>query len=100
LLFGSITLAIRMVKYGAERRDLLMRGVMAGGAFGTGLGCFGALAVVHPLDHGFGRVFLSGLQGRTILSMARRRLPARLGGMSGHSAGGLAERVDIFAPKT
>lgn len=99
LFFGSITLAIRMAKYGAQRGDLLLRGVLAGAAFGTGLGCVGALAIVHPNDHGFGRVFLTGLQGQTLLSMARRRLPRILGGTR-DLARGPTERVDIFAPKS
>eukprot|EP01051_Picozoa_sp_SAG22_P015484 SAG22_NODE_2028_length_3118_cov_1.428619_2_plen_116_part_00 len=94
-IFGGVILGFRMLYYGARRMDLLRKGVCVGAPIGMVLGALGALAVVHPEDHGFARVFLSGLHGRTLWSMTRRRVPARLGG-TGESPAALARRVDIF----
>ena len=58
VIFGGAILLFRMLYYGAMRRDLLLRGVCIGGAFGMAMGAAGALAVVHPEDHGYQRVFV------------------------------------------
>ena len=94
LVAGGIYLLFQMLQHGAQRGDLLARGVAIGGAVGVVLGGVGALAVVDPGDHGFGSVFLSGVRGRTLLTMCRKWWsPARGRGGSDPKA-----RVDLFAP--
>lgn len=93
-VMGGISLAFSMLRHGAERRDLLWRGVWSGGAIGVVMGGVGALAVVDPGDHGFSSVFLSGVRGRSLFSMLRWLRPQVL--RRGRTPE--AERVDVFAP--
>ena len=61
----------------------------ATGGFGK-WGCGGRDSTGVPEQHGFWRVFLSGLQGRSVNAMARRRM--NLGGTRRPRA----QRVDVF----
>ena len=94
LLAGGMYLVYKMLQHGMQRGDLLVRGVAVGGAVGVVLGGIGALAVVDPGDHGPLTVFLSGVRGRTLLTMWRKWWGAARG-IGGSEP---ASRVDLFAP--
>ena len=81
-----------MLRHGAQRSDLLFRGVWVGGAVGIVTGAVGALAVVDPEDHGFHSVFLSGVRGRSLFNTLRWLRPQRVRGTRP------VERVNVFAP--
>ena len=90
LAIRAVILVWQMIKHGVQRSDLLRLGVYWGGALGTLMGGLGALAVVVPEQVGFWGVFLSGLQGRSVNAMTRRRI--NLGGARRPQA----QRVDVF----
>ena len=91
-ILSGVYLAFSMLHHGAQRSDLLFRGVCVGGAVGIVTGGVGALAVVDPGDHGFHSVFLSGVRGRSVFNTLRWLRPQRV------RSARPAERVNIFAP--
>ena len=91
-IMSGVWLAFSMLRHGAQRRDLLFRGVWVGGAVGIVTGAVGALAVVDPGDHGFQSVFLSGVRGRSLFNTIRLVRPQRRRGFRA------TERINIFAP--
>jgi hypothetical protein len=93
-MMSGVWLAFSMLRHGAQRRDLLFRGVWIGGAVGIVTGAVGALAVVDPGDHGFQSVFLSSVRGRTLFNILRLVRPQRTRGLRVSSA----ERINVFTP--
>ena len=91
-VLSGVYLAFSMLRHGAQRSDLLFRGVWVGGAVGIVTGAVGALAVVDPEDHGFHSVFLSGVRGRSLFNTLRWLRPQRVRGTRP------VECVNVFAP--
>eukprot|EP00933_Yihiella_yeosuensis_P016657 TRINITY_DN14137_c1_g2_i2.p1 TRINITY_DN14137_c1_g2~~TRINITY_DN14137_c1_g2_i2.p1 ORF type:complete len:382 (-),score=48.80 TRINITY_DN14137_c1_g2_i2:100-1164(-) len=75
-----------VVRHGAQRFDLVCRGLKWGACLGASMGWFHGLVVVNPDSHGICSVFWAGLTGSTLGSFGRGLRP-----LSGRS-----RRVSIF----